>query len=282
MADQPSPIAGLPLTTVRAHRQAAEAGDERARVAQLAQEFEAMLMLQMVKQMRQSLLDEREQPQGLGGSTMQDTFDAEWSRSLAAAGGIGLGAFLARQIEARQLEASAPGVETVPLLPQLLSETRHPAAPGGRPTDDRPVGISVPLPLEGQATSPFGWRADPFTGRSRFHAGVDLRAAYGTTVPAAAAGEVVFAGERGAYGNLVILRHEDGLETRYAHLASVEVQAGERIEEGLPIGRVGSTGRSTAPHLHFEVLVNGERVDPAVVAGRLGRGPLKSGARADD
>jgi murein DD-endopeptidase MepM/ murein hydrolase activator NlpD len=131
-------------------------------------------------------------------------------------------------------------------------------------------------------TSAYGWRSDPFTGESRFHRGVDLRATYGTEVPAASGGTVVSAGERGTYGNLVVIRDEQGVETRYAHLSATLVKEGDVIEPGTPIGRVGSSGRSTAPHLHFEVLVNGERVDPARWASRVGRGPLKSDGGAVD
>ena len=132
-------------------------------------------------------------------------------------------------------------------------------------------------------TSAYGWRSDPFTGESRFHRGVDLRAAYGTEVPAASGGTVVSAGERGSYGNLVVVRDGQGVETRYAHLSAIAGQGGRRRSApGTPIGRVGSSGRSAAPHLHFEVLVNGERVDPATWAGRVGRGPLKSDGGAVD
>jgi murein DD-endopeptidase MepM/ murein hydrolase activator NlpD len=138
------------------------------------------------------------------------------------------------------------------------------------------------MPLESVTTSAFGWRSDPVSGRHKFHRGVDLRAAYGADVPAAAAGQVVFAGERGAYGNVVIVQHPNGVETRYAHLSSIDVAEGASVDVGTIVGRVGSTGRSTAPHLHFEVLVNGERVDPERVAARLGRGPLKIVSQADD
>jgi murein DD-endopeptidase MepM/ murein hydrolase activator NlpD len=81
---------------------------------------------------------------------------------------------------------------------------------------------------------------------------------------------------------MVVMRHADGVETRYAHLSSIEVVQGAPVAAGAAVGRVGSTGRSTAPHLHFEVLVNGERVDPERAAARLGRGPLKFGSQADD
>jgi murein DD-endopeptidase MepM/ murein hydrolase activator NlpD len=153
---------------------------------------------------------------------------------------------------------------------------------GGRSADTVDVPASVELPLSTPVTSAYGWRSDPFTGEARFHRGVDLRASYGTEVPAASGGTVVSAGERGTYGNLVVVRDGQGVETRYAHLSALLVKEGDVIAPGTPVGRVGSTGRSAAPHLHFEVLVNGERVDPTKWAGRVGRGPLKSDDRAVD
>jgi murein DD-endopeptidase MepM/ murein hydrolase activator NlpD len=274
---------------------------ERAKVAELAQEFEAMLMLQMVQQMRKSLLDEAEEPEGLGGTTMQETFDTEFSRYLAQSGGVGLGAYMSRTLAERSggdapaaaadVTSLATTVSAMHPLTVLAPSGRHPGRVGaptargiaiGRSTDNTDAPASVELPLSDGVSSGFGLRSDPFTGASRFHRGVDLRAAYGTEVPAAAGGTVVFAGERGTYGTLVVMRHASGVETRYAHLSSLEVKEGDVVAAGAAIGRVGSTGRSAAPHLHFEVLVNGERVDPAQWAGRVGRGPLKSHDEAVD
>ncbi len=166
-----------------------------------------------------------------------------------------------------------------PALPLPASAT---VPGGGRSADTFDVPASVDLPLATPVTSSYGWRSDPFTGEARFHRGVDLRASYGTEVPAASGGTVVSAGERGTYGNLVVVRDDQGVETRYAHLSALLVKEGDEVAPGTPVGRVGSTGRSAAPHLHFEVLVNGERVDPAKWAGRVGRGPLKSDDRSVD
>ena len=122
------------------------------------------------------------------------------------------------------------------------------------------------MPLDSDTSSAFGWRNDPFRGRRKFHNGVDLRAAYGTEVPTAAPGKVTFAGERGAYGLMVVVEHPNGVETRYAHLSSTAVQPGDSVAAGQTIGRVGSSGRSTGPHLHFEVLLDGKRVNPEQIA----------------
>jgi murein DD-endopeptidase MepM/ murein hydrolase activator NlpD len=223
---------------------------DRAKVVQLAQEFEAMLMLQMVRQMRQSLLFEDQKEQGFGNETMTDTFDVEFSRYLAQSGGVGLGAMIERNLDSttkqttnestNQKEAAAPTTSTTPTAPMTL-------------------------PLDTHKTSHFGWRDDPLGHGRKFHRGVDLAAAYGSDVPAAAAGEVTFAGDQGSYGTLVVLKHDDGVETRYAHLSSMAVKAGDRVDAGQVVGRVGSSGRATGPHLHFEVRRNGQPLDPEQV-----------------
>ncbi len=123
--------------------------------------------------------------------------------------------------------------------------------------------IGMPL-LDGfNFSSGFGSRRDPFTGRRSRHYGLDMAAPTRTIVHATAPGSVTFAGWLGAYGNLVEIEHGLGLVTRYAHLHSSLVEVGDRVEHGDRIGLVGSTGRSTGPHLHYEVRVNGEPRDPA-------------------
>lgn len=115
-------------------------------------------------------------------------------------------------------------------------------------------------------SSPFGLRSDPFTGARRFHAGVDLDAPQGTNVYAAAAGLIVYAGAQGGYGKQVVVDHGDGVRTHYSHLSTILVSPGQSVEEGDAIAYVGSTGRSTGPHLHFAVTnVDGEFLDPVGV-----------------
>lgn len=138
----------------------------------------------------------------------------------------------------------------------------------GRPLDGLPL---VP-PLEPVlVASPFGPRPSPFTGLPSRHEGVDLAAAPGSRVRAAAAGRVRRAGPEGPFGLLVELEHEGGLVTRYAHLARILVRPGEPVAAGRPVGLVGSSGRSTGPHLHYEVRIAGVAIDPVPLleAGRL-------------
>ena len=111
--------------------------------------------------------------------------------------------------------------------------------------------------------SPYGVRHDPFTGAARMHTGVDVSAVYGETVGVSMSGTVRFAGRRGGYGNLVVVDHGHGVSTYYAHLSAVAVSEGTAVSAGELIGYVGSTGRSTGPHLHYEVRANGHPLDPA-------------------
>lgn len=117
-------------------------------------------------------------------------------------------------------------------------------------------------PVSGQMTSPFGWRVDPMTGSQRFHGGIDLAASSGVPVYAPQAGYVLFSGYYGGYGNVVVLNHGHSLYTLYGHNSQLLVNAGEAVYRGQAISRVGSTGRSTGPHLHFEVHYNGQYINP--------------------
>lgn len=111
-------------------------------------------------------------------------------------------------------------------------------------------------------TSGFGVRYDPFTGNSAVHAGIDMAGAHGAPIYAAADGVVTTAGRRGAYGNCIDLNHGKGIETRYGHLSEITVAPGTRVRQGDVIGKMGSTGRSTGTHLHYEVRVDGRAVNP--------------------
>jgi len=125
----------------------------------------------------------------------------------------------------------------------------------------RKVPIATPVPSEG-VSSGFGARRDPILGTPAFHPGMDLVAIFGTPIRAAADGRVDFAGPDGGYGNMVEIDHGNGLKTRYGHMSKILVKQGVFVHEGDVIGRVGSTGRSTGPHLHYEVRVDSEPVDP--------------------
>ena len=126
------------------------------------------------------------------------------------------------------------------------------------------VAVPVRKPIIGEVdmSSPFGMRMDPFLGRPAVHTGIDLRGDTGEPVRATATGRVTIAGREGGYGNMVEINHGNGLASRYGHLSQIGVKVGQFVRIGETIGRIGSTGRSTGPHLHYETRVNGEAVDP--------------------
>jgi murein DD-endopeptidase MepM/ murein hydrolase activator NlpD len=152
------------------------------------------------------------------------------------------------------------------MLPLTAGADRAPLVSLAQPHQ---TDAALPLPIRAPVSSPFGYRADPFSGAPRFHAGVDIAAAYGREVPSAGPGRVVFSGSQGGYGNTVVVEHANGIRTRYAHLSSIQVEVGTPVDAGTIVGRVGSSGRSTGPHLHFEVLQDGQPVNPAVAATRF-------------
>ena len=157
---------------------------------------------------------------------------------------------LERRVDLRGSQLSA--LENVILARELKAEIH----PEGRPVS------------EGFISSYFGERSDPFDGREAFHRGVDFAGTVGSRVVAVAAGVVTWAGERSGYGKLVEINHGDGYVTRYAHNERTLVSVGETVKRGEPLALMGSTGRSTGPHVHFEVLRNGRQVDPLSFIGR--------------
>ncbi|NJL61510.1 MAG: M23 family metallopeptidase [Methylacidiphilales bacterium] len=122
--------------------------------------------------------------------------------------------------------------------------------------------IAFPTAKGTPITSGFGWRIHPITGERRFHTGIDFGAAMGTPIYAMTPGRVEFAGKRGGYGNAVIVNHGGGKSTLYGHASKLYVQEGQQVRRGQAIAAVGSTGMSTAPHLHFEVRVNDKPINP--------------------
>jgi murein DD-endopeptidase MepM/ murein hydrolase activator NlpD len=198
---------------------------ENASPAEVAREFEAIFIGYTLKVMRESVGSSGLFEDSPGKDIYMEMMDQEIARAIASRKGFGL----ADQIR-RSLESETP----------------------------------VDLP-DFRVTSELGWRTDPLTGQRRFHQGVDLAAPEGTPVPAFVAGKVVFSGWQNGYGKTVVIENEEGLRTRYAHLSKVTVTEGEDVGQNQALGRVGSTGRSTGPHLHFEVEKEGRLFDPIQV-----------------
>lgn len=153
---------------------------------------------------------------------------------------------------------------------KLKEEIQPPASPTASRPEGEPSGIKEKsevqvqskLPVEGRISSPYGWREDPFSGQEKFHAGIDIATPSGQEVYPIRKGQVIFSGLTKGYGNIVIIAHEDGFFSKYSHNLTNLVSVGDNVTPDKAIALTGNTGRSTGPHLHFEVQYKGKSVDP--------------------
>ena len=214
-----------------------------------AKAFESYMIEMMVKEMRKTI------PDGMfsGDSTeiFSGLFDQEISRRIAETGGFGFDDIMGQAMGAGRSETQAPSL--LPLSLPVHSPTHH----GHDHAHDESE-----LPVDGTITSRFGRRSDPFHGKKRQHKGLDIAAPEGTPIHPIRPGTVVSSGERGGFGNVVVLDHGDGTTSLYAHCSELLVKKGDQVKRGQVIATVGSTGRSTGPHLHLEVHRDGKAVDP--------------------
>jgi hypothetical protein len=163
--------------------------------------------------------------------------------------------------------AGTPAAGHGPARP-VRTAPSHPATVAGRIASAPPAApevrhLALRWPSGGIVTSRFGWRTHPIFGGREFHTGMDIATRYGSPVVAARAGIVRFVGWKSGYGRLIVIEHGGGLETTYSHLSATLVSPGDAVAQGQLIGRIGSSGWSTGPHLFFEVRRNGVPVDPA-------------------
>lgn len=173
---------------------------------------------------------------------------------------------LARRIE--DMNGPARGSGAAETAPQNRSAGRATTAEATGRSDGQPYHKLIE-PVQGEVSSEFGWRQDPFTGQRAWHSGIDLSAPEGSDVRACWPGEVVFSGEREGYGHLVILEHQNGWRSFYAHNKSNQVQQGQQVRAGQTIAEVGQSGRTTGPHLHFELRQGDMAWDPKQIERRL-------------
>ena len=158
------------------------------------------------------------------------------------------------------LEHAGGPIEDDPEKLELLTDFYEEAF---KELDYKLSNIPIGIPHNGKVTSRFGYRSNPFTRKGReLHSGVDLKGNIGELIKSTADGVVIFAGYDGQYGNVVKIKHKNGYETRYAHLLRTQVKKGQKVEAGNVIGLLGNTGRSTGPHLHYEILKNDKKINP--------------------
>jgi len=225
-----------------------------AQLQDVAKEFEALFLSHMLSVMRNTIDESGLTDKGPGQDIYTEMFDQELARNLAQRGALGISDLITRNLSNQEPAAqSGLGGDAVrtPVLP--------PAGSANTGKDEAP---DFRMPVQAQLSSGFGMRRDPITHEMQFHHGVDIAAPLGTKVHAAAAGSVVFSGFQNGYGNTVVVKHEDGFETRYAHMDKLFVNSGDSIQASQVLGTVGSTGRSTGFHLHFEISRDGTQIDP--------------------
>lgn len=201
---------------------------------------------------------------GYAGDTFKQMLDGALADKMSAAGGIGMAKMFEQQLDPT---AKGKGAQHVAAAPTSHMPEVGPSLMDGAPR--------LAMPVIGRASSGYGMRNDPIKHAEINHPGFDLAAPTGTPVSAAAGGTVTHAGPAGTYGNLVTIKHENGYETRYAHLSHVDIKEGAKVEAGQLVGEVGTTGYSTGPHLHFEVRHDGQAIDPAPLLP-LNRPPTRS------
>ncbi|MEK7679713.1 MAG: peptidoglycan DD-metalloendopeptidase family protein [Deltaproteobacteria bacterium] len=242
-----------------------------ARLKKAAEEFESLFINEMLKTMRKTIV--KSEIMHTDDNTEElytSMLDCELASHMAKAGGIGLSEVLTRQfglfedsVSKRHTPASAPHrVDN-----KAASPVERPDAANPRSGSEGLAGIAgvferFKKPVIGAISSLFGMRHDPFTGERELHKGIDIAVPHGTEIYPAADGVVIFSGYKKGYGNTVEVRHGNGVVTRYAHCHKNLVKQGDAIKTSDPIGQSGSSGRSTGPHLHFEVIKDGLYVDP--------------------
>lgn len=232
---------------------------ERNQIA--AEDFESYLVEMLLKEMRKTI------PKGMLSSDAMDTFtemmDKVIAQEVAESGGLGFAESMMAQMGANLGDDGAKGG----LLRENNPSLRKIGKGSGlldhlKTAKNNVVQLVGNLPVKGNMSSGFGMRHHPVHKEFRHHSGLDIAASKGSPIDAVMDGKVIFSGERGTYGNTVVIQHEDGYKSLYAHCSELKVSVGEQVKSGDEIATVGSTGVTTGNHLHFEIRKNDEAVDP--------------------
>ena len=244
----------------------------------LAQQMEATILRQLL-----SASGAFKPAEVAGGQLRADMFIETLADAVAKGGGIGIARMLEDEIDPTGAAGvdDGDGDQKKP-RPASPPATHAPSATHAPPATHAPSAAPPVSTLEPGVTSGFGQRVDPLDGTTKYHTGIDLRAASGSPILATADGVVRRAGPRGGYGNAVEVDHGDGLSTLYAHASQVLVKPGEKVAAGQEIGRVGQSGRATGPHLHFELRKDDRPVDPTQYSGVAHRALNAYQRRAED
>ncbi|MGD8562209.1 MAG: peptidoglycan DD-metalloendopeptidase family protein [Desulfarculaceae bacterium] len=223
---------------------------EQKKLRKACRLMESQFLGLLWKEMRKTLSNDSLFGGGFGEEMFTDALDQAVADASTQGSSMGVADLLEKQLSQQSLVS--PGVKLGKM-------------PGGQQLD-----AAADLPVQGTVSSSYGLREHPVTGELKEHTGLDIAAASGSPVRATQDGRVVFAGERGGYGNLVIVEHSGGAQTYYAHLEEIDVKAGQRVSADQQVGTVGSSGVSTGPHLHYEVRnSSGQAMDPETFLARF-------------
>ena len=224
------------ISSISSQLQSGEMGPK-----EVASQVQAMFMEVLIKSMESSIESEG----GLyGDSSSSEIYRGMLRQELAIAMSQDLEGPLVEQLE-QAIRNQSIGAQ--PVVQPMVQPDVQRVAPAAKET------VTEALPVNGKVSSPTGWRRDPITGEVRYHRGTDIAAPKGTPIQAVSSGRVVESGRKGGYGNAVVVESDDGRKMLYAHNLINHVRVGDRVRQGEVIAQVGSTGRSTGPHVHFEV-----------------------------
>lgn len=222
-------------------------GDKEA-TEKAARQFESYF-IEYILQSMQKTVDAWKDKDNNAQDVYMSMIYRDLADKLAEGGGIGIAKMLTEHVK------PADGTGT-PAAEKITLPTPLPAFPDGNTARMTP-------PVNGPVSSDFGWRIDPFTGKQAFHRGIDIAVVPGTPVRAISGGVVEAAGESPDFGQVVVIRHSNGLKSVYGHLSALSVHPWMAVAAGDTLGLSGNTGRSTGPHLHLEILAHGQAVNPA-------------------
>lgn len=235
-------------------------------IKKAAKDFEAVFINYMLKTMRETVSKSGLLHGGNAEEMYTTMMDEELSKAIAQKGGIGLGSILLKEFG---MDKSAGHLQEgfadeAKKLLEARTSIHMPETKGSVNGDESIIQtLKFKSPIAGILSSGYGYRNDPFKQDIKFHHGVDIAAKEGTEVYPSAPGVVIFSGWKDGYGNMVEIRHNNGYVTRYGHNAKNLVKEGDNVDGNMPIAHVGSTGRSTGSHLHFEIRKDGVTQNPA-------------------
>ncbi len=221
-----------------------------AAIKAVAKQMESLFVYEMLKVMREA--SGTSSTGGLGNDTYTSMFDMELSKVLSERG-LGLSDMIEKAVSAK---ANNTGQMITPSSQQVHSQKQSVLA------DIKDLLPDVASP---RISSGYGMRHDPFSGELKFHQGLDIPAPEGTDIHPVRPGTVLYSGKQSGYGNVVVIDHGNGFTSKYAHNQINLVKEGEKVDSASIIARVGSTGKSTGPHIHFEVAYKGQNVDPGML-----------------